>query len=140
MSSTRIKGKGLTLTINDTDYQCDATSVTLLNEESDGDDDATTFCDTTGGGAVSWYFDISAITSTDADSFWSYLWDNAGTENVAYLFAPHANETASADQPHFTGTLSLPAKPPLGGEANSTWTFEIRLDVDQEPTKVTSAG
>ena len=139
MSSTRIKGKGLTLTINDVDYQCDATSVVLLNEESDEDSDALTFCDISDGGAVSWFFDISAITSTDSDSFWSYLWDNAGTAGVSYLFAPHANETPTADQPHFTGTVTLPAKPQIGGEANSTWTFETRLEVEQEPTKVVGA-
>jgi len=140
MASNRIKGRGLTFTIDDVDYQCDATSVVLGNEESDSDsDNALTFCDAVGGAGVrEWKFTISAIQSTDPTSFWTYLWDNSGTQGVSYLFAPHANETATEAQPHFVGTVDLPQKPDIGGEANTTWTFDIEIPTNEEPTKVTS--
>ena len=136
MASTRIKGKGLILTIDGTDYACDLTSCVLNNEESETESDVLTFCEVAGGGNREFKFDITAIQSTDQDSFWTYLWDNSGTTDVDYKFVPHNNDVPTADQPHFTGTLDLPEKPALGGESNSTWTFDITLPVNEVPTKV----
>lgn len=132
--STRIKGKALVFTLGATEYACDATSVVLTNEESTGED-VVTFCDAATGATVAWYFDVEAVTSTDSDSLWSYCWDNAG-QDVAFVFAPHGNATASAEQPHFTGTLNIGPKPSIGGTANSTFTFSKRFEVDGEPLKV----
>lgn len=134
--STRIKGKSLTLTIGGTDYAADATNIVLENE--DADNDVTTFADAAAGGAKQWFFTMTAVQSTDADSLWRYLWDSTGDE-VAYVFAPHGNEVASATQPHFTGTVVVGAKPSVGGEAGSTFTFEVRLDCKEEPTLVEGA-
>lgn len=139
MSSTRIKGKSLVFEVDGLEYACDVTSVTLANEEAD-DQDAVTFCDAAEGVNVQWYLEVNAITSTDEDSFWSFLWDNAGETEVGFTFAPHGNAVPSTTQPHFEGTVTLPAAPSIGGEANSTWTFEVRMDLDAAPTKVTSAG
>lgn len=132
-SSTRIKGKALSLMIGATEYACDATSIVLDNEEAD--DDTVTFCEVGTGGNVQWFFTIEAVQSTAASSFWRYLWENTGTE-VAFVFKPHGNETASADQPHFTGNLVVGSKPSIGGEAaakGQTFTFETRLDLTAEP-------
>ena len=137
-TSTRIKGKSLKFKVNNEEVECDLTAIDLLNEEQEGGDDVETFCDVASGGAVTWYLDTSAITSTDADSYWTFLWDNAGTQNLDYVYAPNGNATPTADQPHFTGTVDLPAKPNIGGEANSTWTFDVRLTCNEEPTKVTA--
>lgn len=139
MPSTRIKGKSLVFEVDGEEFACDATSVVLGNEEAD-DQDAVTFCDAASGTSVQWFIEISAITSTDEESFWSFLWDNAGETGVSFTFAPHGNAVPSTTQPHFEGTVTLPAKPSIGGESNSTWTFEVRLEVDDTPTKVTSAG
>lgn len=133
--STRIKGKSLSLKVDGTEYMADVSEVMLNNEEADGD--VTTFADAAAGGAVQWFFEGSAIQSTDTASFWSYLWDNTGDE-VAYVFAPHGNATASSTQPHFTGSVKVGSKPPVGGTANETFTFDYRLDCTGEPTKVTS--
>lgn len=130
-TSRKIRGKKLTLTFGSTDYACDATSIVLESEEAD--DDATTFCDAQQGGARQWFFTIEAIQSMQTSSFWRYLWENTG-EEIAYVFAPEGNETATADSPHFTGLLTVGAKPNVGGEANSTFTFETRLDCTAEPT------
>lgn len=138
-TSTRIKGKSLVFEVDGTEYACDATSVVLANEEAD-DQDAVTFCDAATGASVQWYLEVSAITSTDSGSFWSFLWDNAGETDVSFVFAPHGNAVPTVTQPHFEGTVTLPSKPSIGGEANSTWTFDVRIDLDGEPTKRTAVG
>lgn len=134
MTSTRIKGnKKLTLSFGGIDYSCDATRIELLNEEADSD--VTTFCDAADGGTRQWYFEIEAIQSTDSSSFWRYLWGSTG-EEVDYTYMPHGNEDATVDQPHFTGTVKIGAKPSVGGEAGQTYVFETRLDCTAEPTLV----
>ncbi len=128
---TRIKGKDLTFKIDGVDYKCDATGITLENEEPDSD--GFTFCDAADG-TMQWFFTVSAIVSTDVASFWRYLWANTGETGVAYIYAPHGNAVASTTQPHFTGTVTIPSKPSIGGEPNATQTFEVRLDCVEEPT------
>lgn len=131
--STRIKGAALALSFGGTDYWADATSVTLENEEASSD--VTTFADAAAGGARQFFFNVSAIQSTAAGSFWRYVWDNTGN-SVAFRYAPHGNATATADQPHYLGTAKVGPKPTLGGEAgaNTTFTFEVRFDVEGVPT------
>lgn len=133
-SSTRIKGQNLTLTIDGDDYAMDATSITLTNEDKDGE--VRTFADVTP--PKQWYFEIEGIQSTATNSLWSLLWNEDGTEGISYVFKPHGNATASASQPHFTGTVSVKGKPPIGGTADTTFTFTYRLECDQEPTMDTT--
>jgi len=129
-TSTRIKGKSLVLTIDGNDYAMDASSITLTSEDMNGE--VRTFADITP--PKQWFFDIEAVQSTDTTSFWSMLWDEDGTEGIAYVFKPHGNATESSNEPHFTGTVTIKGKPPVGGTADSTFTFTYRLDCDQEPT------
>jgi hypothetical protein len=134
-TSTRIKGRALSLKLGSTDYWADATSVMLDSE----DPDVLTFFDASEAGRK-YFFTIDAIQSTDASSFWSHVWANSGDDNVAFIYAPHGNATASASQPHFTGTLRIGNKPSIGGAAgvNTTFTFTTRFDINGEPTLVTS--
>jgi hypothetical protein len=136
-SSTRIKGSALKLTIGTTDYWADITSAVLENEESDAG--VTTFADAQAGGARTHYFTLTAIQSTDTGSFWRYVWANTG-EVVSYEYAPHGNAEPSSSEPHFTGTVKIPPKPSIGGEAGTTteFTFEVRMDCQEEPTLVTA--
>lgn len=136
MGSTRIKGAALKLTIGTTDYWADVTAVTLNNEEAAAG--VTTFEDASLGGARQFYLEGTAIQSTASASFWNYLWENTG-EIVAYVYAPHGNDIPTADQPHFEGTVKVPAKPAIGGEAgvNNEFTFDFRMDCQEEPLKVT---
>lgn len=129
----RIKGKDLIFKIDAVDYKCDATSVMLEPEEPDSD--GFTFCDAADG-TMQWFFTVSAVVSTETAAFWRYLWANTGETDVPYVYAPHGNAIASATQPHFTGTVTIPAKPAIGGEANATQTFEVRIDCNEEPTLV----
>ncbi|GMA34740.1 hypothetical protein [Demequina litorisediminis] len=132
--STRIKGVGLTLSVGSpaVDYKCDVTAATITNEEKDSD--VTTFCDVSEGDDRQFFLNITAIQSTDADSLWSYIWDNTG-EDVAFTYAPHGNAIPSADQPHFTGNVTIGDRPEIGGEAgkDNTYTFESQWEIVGTP-------
>lgn len=135
MAATRITGKtNLVFELGGTDFGADVSSISLTNE--DADSDVTTFADAAAGGAKQWYFEVTAVSGTNTGSLWDYLWTNSGT-TVAYAYAPHGNATPSATQPHFTGSVAIGAKPPIGGEAGQTFTFDIRLDCTAEPTRAT---
>lgn len=138
-SSTRIKGVALTLKLGavPTDYKADVTKCTITNEEADSG--VVTFEDAASGGARKYLLNISAIQSTDADSLWSYIWTNSGTK-VAFVFAPHGNATATADQPHFTGSVWIGPKPEIGGEAGqgNTYVFDTQWEIEGTPTLVSA--
>lgn len=130
--STRIKGKALGLTIGTVDYWADLSNVVLDNEEAE--DDVTTFADAAeGGGARQYFITANGITSTDVESFWRHAWEHAGESGIAYVFAPHGNAVPTAAQPHFIGTLTLGPRPPIGVEAATTSTFEVRMECDGVP-------
>lgn len=131
----KYKGKDLSLTIDGVEVALEGTSVVLENEEADTD--AVTFAELASGTPLQWFFTITAVADYGDGSLWSTLWDNAGSE-VAFVFKPYGNTTASTAQPHFTGNCTITAKPPVGGSANEVFTFEARLDVDGEPVRVTA--
>jgi hypothetical protein len=135
IANGKYKGKSLSLTIDSVEYNMDVTSVVLDNEEADND--ATTFADLASGGARQWFIEAEAISDYGTGSLWSYVWDNAGTDGVAFVIKPYENATPTATQPHFTGTLKVGPKPGgIGGTAGETFTFEVRFDVIGEPEKV----
>lgn len=131
----KYKGKDLSLTIDGVEVNAEGTSVVLDRE--DADTDAITFADLASGTPQQWFFQITAVADYGDSSFWSTMWDNAGT-SVAFVFKPYGNSTATTAQPHFTGNATVTAKPPVGGTANEVFTFDARLDVDGEPTRVTA--
>lgn len=133
MGSTRIKGSALSLTFGGTDYWADVTSVTL--ENADKDSSAVTFADASGTPPRQYQIKGSAIQSLDTSSFWRYAWANSGA-TVAFRYAPRGNATASADEPHFIGTVKIGPRPTVGGEAgaNNEFTFDFEWDVDGVPT------
>lgn len=136
MAASKYKGKSLSLKVGSTEYNMDLTSVVLQNEAAE--DDATTFADLAAGGAVQWFFEVEGFSDYGTGSLWRYLWDNAGSSAIAFVFAPYGNLVPTATQPHFTGTLELGAKPAVGGTANEVFSFEARWDVVGEPTMVTT--
>lgn len=139
MSATRISGKtGLVFKLATNDFGADVSTITLTNE--DADSDVTTFADAAAGGTKQWYFEGTAVTGTNGETnaLWNYLWENTGTDDIAYVYAPHGNAVASTEKPHFTGTVKIGAKPPIGGDAGTTFTFDFRIDANGEPTLVTA--
>lgn len=134
IANGKYKGKSLSIMVDGSEYNMEVRSVVLQNEEAD--DDATTFADLASGGAVQWFFEGEANSDYGTGTLWNYLWTHAGETDVDFVFKPYGNEAASAAKPHFTGTLNVGSKPPVGGTANETFSFEFRLDVNGEPVMV----
>lgn len=132
----KYKGKDLSLTINSEEINLEATQVLMDNE--DADTDSVTFAELQDGTPVQWFFTINAVSDYGTGSFWSLVWDNSGTD-VPFVFKPYGNATASAAQPHFTGTCTITRKPPVGGEAGETFAFETRFDIVGTPVKKVTA-
>ncbi len=127
-ASTRIKANNIVFKIGSTDYACDANIVELTLDDAPGD--VQTFCEVRVGGQ--WMLHLEGVTSGDADSLYRILWDNFGTE-VAFTIAPNGNATASADQPHYTGTVVFDQLPPLSLTSNEVTKFAIDLTVKNTP-------
>lgn len=146
MARTRMKGKGITFTYDDTNYECDLTSVVLLKDAGDSatTDSTQTFCDVDSGSATGdiWKMNITAIQSGDytaEKALHQLIWDLAGTGGeLAFVFAPYGNETATQNQPHYTGIVLVPAGgyPEVGGDAGeNTWTFDYEFVVKDDEVK-----
>jgi len=131
--STRIKGSALSLSFGGTDYWADVTSLTMTNDAQDSA--LVTFADAAGVQAQQYSFKGTAIQSGQTSSFWRYAWANAGND-VAFRYAPFGNTTASADQPHFVGTVKISSqRPDIGGDASPTneFSFDFQWDIDGLP-------
>ena len=132
--STRIKGTKLGLKIGTpgVDYWADVTSWKISND--DADKDVTTFEDAAAGGAKQFKLTGSAIQSTATASLWSYIWGNTGA-TAAFTVAPHGNAISTAEQPHVIGTLTIGAKPELGGDAGTgAYSFDFEFLITGTPT------
>lgn len=134
--TARLKGAKLMLKLDTpaVDYQAELTAWRITNDEKDAD--VTTFADVDSGDDRKFLLTGTAVQSTDSASFWSYVWANAGAEDITFTLAPHGNAVASADQPHIIGTLTIGPEPELGVEAgkDNTGTFEFSWELDAKPT------
>lgn len=124
-ASTRIKAQNILFKIGSTDYACDATMVDLVLDDAPGD--VQTFCEQRVGGQ--WALTLEGITSGDSASLYRVLWANFGTTGT-FTIAPNGNATASASQPHYTGTVKFNQLPPLSLTSNETVKFSVTLEVD----------
>ena len=127
-ASTRIKATNIVFKIGSTDYACDANMVELTLDDAPGD--VQTFCEVRVGGQ--WTLQLDGITSGEDTSLYRVLWDNFGSE-VAFTIAPNGNATASADQPHYTGTVVFDQLPPLSLTSNEISKFSVQLTVKNTP-------
>jgi hypothetical protein len=127
-ASTRIKAQNIKFLIADVEYACDATMVELTLGDAPGD--VQTFCEQRVGGE--WALALEGITSGDAASLYRVLWENFGT-TAAFEIAPNGNATASASEPHYTGTVKFNEIPPLSLNTNETSTFSVTLEVVNTP-------
>jgi hypothetical protein len=124
-ASTRIKAQNILFKIGSTEYACDATMVDLVLEDAPGD--VQTFCEQRVGGQ--WALTLEGITSGEATSLYRVLWSSFGTTGV-FTIAPNGNATASATEPHYTGTVKFNQLPPLSLVTNETVKFSVTLEVD----------
>jgi hypothetical protein len=123
-SSTRIKATNISFKIGATEYNCDTNLVELTLNDAPGD--VRTFCEVRTGGE--WKLQLDGVTSGDATSLYRILWANFGTE-VAFTLAPNGNATASASQPHYTGTVIFDELPPLSLNSGDIVKFSVTLTV-----------
>jgi hypothetical protein len=75
-----------------------------------------------------WALKVDGILSGDASSLYQLLWLNNGTE-VGFVVGPNGNTSASADAPHFSGTVVFNELPPLAQNAGEDGTFSVTLRV-----------
>ena len=134
MARTRIYAKNVVFFVDGKEQQCDVTSL-VLQKDSPPDnaavDGTQTFCDLNSGSVDNvWVCNITAIQSGDVTdlSLYSAVWKLAedGGGDVAFIVKPYGNDTASIDEPHYTGTFTVAAGqfPQVGGEASeSAWTW-----------------
>lgn len=123
-TSTRIKATNIKFLIGATEYSCDANLVELTLNDAPGD--VQTFCEVRTGGE--WKLQLDGVTSGDATSLYRVLWANFGTE-VAFTVAPNGNASASASQPHYTGTVTFDQLPPLSLTSGEVAKFSVTLSV-----------
>ncbi len=126
-ASARIKATNIVFKIGTTDYACDANMVELTLNDAPGD--VQTFCEVRVGGE--WSLQLDGITSGEDTSLYQVLWANFGTE-VAFTIAPQGNATASADAPHYTGTVVFDQLPPLSLSSNEISKFSVTLRVKND--------
>ena len=134
MARTRIYAKNVVFFVDGKEQQCDVTSL-VLQKDSPPDnaavDGTQTFCDLNSGSVDNvWVCNITAIQSGDVTdlSLYSAVWKLAenGGGDVAFIVKPYGNDTATLDEPHYTGTFTVAAGqfPQVGGEASgSAWTW-----------------
>lgn len=134
----RIKGTKLTLTVGAQEISVDATSARA--EPAVASPDVVTFKDALQGDTFDWNLLISGVQSTEVASFWRFLWANSGAI-VPYVLRPHGNAVPTVSEPHFTGTVKITQKPPIGGAAGQavTFAFDATLPCQEEPTLVDGA-
>ncbi|CAB4138327.1 hypothetical protein UFOVP332_9 [uncultured Caudovirales phage] len=127
-ASTRIKAQNIHFRIAGTDYACDANLVQLTLDDAPGD--VQTFCEVRVGGQ--WSLQLDGITSGESTSLYRLLWDNFGTE-VAFSVQPQGNAVATAEAPHYEGTVVFDQLPPLALVSNETAVFSVTLQVKNTP-------
>lgn len=118
------------------DFDGDIRKIELSSEDKDDSD--ITFAEAASGDTKDYTAKVTALWSTDEDSFWRLLWENPGTE-FAFTYGPHGNAVPTADKPHFEFTAKADGKPPFSQEARRTKTretFEYELEVTAGPVLV----
>lgn len=123
-ASTRIKATNIVFKIGTTNYACDANMVQLTTQDMPGD--VRTFCEVQAG--QEWTLQLDGVTSLESDSLYQILWANYGTE-VAFSIAPGGNATASADAPHYEGTVIFDKLPDLALTSGEISKFSVTLTV-----------
>jgi hypothetical protein len=132
--ATKYDGANLSLMFDGTnEFNADGTAFVLDNEEAD--QEAVTFAELAAGDARQWFIQVTALGDYSAGSIWDLFWENSG-QVIPYLAKPYGNAVPTAAQPHFEGTAKVIAKPPIGGTAGETWTYEARLDCQEVPERV----
>jgi hypothetical protein len=120
----------LTLIIDGEERAAEVSTAEIVNSETDSD--FVSFADAAAGGGRDWALHIVAVQDPgDPDSLLNLTWDMAGT-NVDVIVRPYGNATASATQPHYSGTVTVkyPDGVLVGGEADASESARFTFDVE----------
>jgi hypothetical protein len=123
-ASTRIVGQNIVFKIDSDSYAPDIQQYELSLGDAPGGVRTMSEVRTNG----EWALKVDGILSGDASSLYQLLWLNNGTE-VGFLVGPNGNASASADSPHFSGTVVFNELPPLAQNAGEDGTFSVTLRV-----------
>jgi len=124
-ASPRIKATTIIFKIGGVDYAYDATRVELALADAQGGAPRT-FC--MPEAEQQWELTVEGTMSGAASSLYRALFAAYETD-VAFIIAPQGNATASATQPHYTGTVTVNNLPPVGLTPGETATFSVQLRV-----------
>ena len=124
-TSQRLKAQNIKFLINAVEYAPDCESIELTLE--DGTGDIRTFDEMRVGGQ--WKLRMAGLYSQTSTSLYQILFTNFNTQ-VAFVLAPSGNASASASQPHWTGSVMFDDMPPISLTAGDTTKFEVTLSVD----------
>jgi hypothetical protein len=129
----------LTLTIDGDEVTPEVSKAEILAEETDSD--FVSFADAAAGGGRTYKLALTFTQNLAAASLWDKVWAESGTE-VPVLVRPYGNATATAGEPHFSGTVVVtePDGTILGGEADASstarWVTEVEWVFTAKPTRV----
>lgn len=127
---------GTTPIVDGIEVRCDSTSIVLDSEPADAD--LVTFADVLNGNDRRWFITITALPDYADGTFWSLLWATPPFEWLQYRFDPYGvGDLPTPSHPVFTGSAYVDAKPALGGDAGTAWTYDARLTCIGTPTKET---
>jgi hypothetical protein len=136
-----LTGRTLKIDVGGTDYTSQVFAATINAE--DAESDQVTFAEAAAGGGRQYTLNITLTQDMAASTLWSEIWENAGTD-AAFELIPYGNATATATQPHFTGTATIrePNGTLIGGEADASPTNRLTVEVEWplsgKPTRVTA--
>lgn len=133
----------LLVEIDGKEYSAELTNARFSSGE--GENDTLTFADARKGGSREITFNFTAVQDVTNESLWSQIFEHAG-DTVPLTYMPYGNAVPTAEQPHFTNTVTIAAFDGdfLGGEANASatakWTFESAWQCEGMPVKKIAAG
>jgi hypothetical protein len=127
MPSKRLRSKNVYFMLNAVDYSDEIVDIEL----NVAPDEPVTL----GGPEGKYSLQGTAIASVKSASFQRYLRTNANDTGVAFVLG-FDGATPSADNPHYTGTVTLPLEPSLkAGPYGETSTFTFNIECDDKPTE-----
>lgn len=131
----------LTMSLDAEDVTPDVSTCEIHSGETDAD--FVSFAQAASGGGRDYSLHLTFVQDAASGSLWDRIWSHAG-EDVDVIVRPYGNATPTAEQPHFTGTVTIvePDGVILGGEADASTTQRFTVDVEwlftEKPTRVTA--
>lgn len=129
----------LKLDVDAVDFTDSVSDVRITADKKDTD--FMSFAEAATGGAREYKLALTMKQDTASTALWYKIWTAAGTE-VPVIIRPNGGTTASATEPHITGTvvISEPDGDLLGGEADDSatavFTTEVEWTFTAKPTLV----